>query len=212
MSRRFKYLPLTLHTPNLLPEQGDVRYHGPVLSSADADRFFSALIENIEWQHDEVVMFGKTVVTARKVSWHGNAGCDYAYAGRLKKAKAWTGELLELRARVQECTGVEFNSVLLNLYHHGGEGMGWHTDDEAALGPNNTIASLSLGAERRFCFRHKTTRQTIQCLLEHGSLLVMSGSTQSHWQHSLPKSAQVKTPRINLTFRRILSQTKAGGC
>ena len=105
---------------------------------------------------------------------------------------------------VEEFAGVKFNSCLLNLYHNGDEGMGWHSDDEESLGKNNTIASLSLGAERKFLFKHKQTKQINSFILEHGSLLIMKDATQRNWLHSLPKSKIIVQPRINLTFRTIV--------
>ena len=102
---------------------------------------------------------------------------------------------------VEKYAETKFNSCLLNLYHNGNEGMGWHSDDEKPLGKNNTIASLSFGAERKFSFKHKQTKQTVSLVLEHGSLLIMKDSTQSNWLHSLPKSKNITQPRINLTFR-----------
>jgi alkylated DNA repair dioxygenase AlkB len=108
-----------------------------------------------------------------------------------------------LRRKVEEHVGIKFNSCLLNLYHNGNEGMGWHSDDEESLGTNNTIASLSFGAERKFSFKHKQTKQTVSLVLEHGSLLIMKDATQRNWLHSLPKSKDIIQSRINLTFRTI---------
>ena len=120
-----------------------------------------------------------------------------------KQALAWTPELLKLKTLVEKQSQVSFNSCLLNLYHSGAEGMAWHSDDEAALGRNPVIASLSLGAERKFSFKHKTSKQNFSLVLDHGSLLLMKGATQSHWMHSLPKTVRVSEPRVNLTFRTI---------
>jgi alkylated DNA repair dioxygenase AlkB len=105
---------------------------------------------------------------------------------------------------VERFSGDHFNSCLLNLYHDGSEGMGWHSDDERALGKDSSIASVSLGVERKFSFRHKETRETLSVMLEPGSLLVMKGATQRHWQHCVPKTKKVTTPRINLTFRSMV--------
>jgi alkylated DNA repair dioxygenase AlkB len=127
----------------------------------------------------------------------------YTYSSTTKRALAWTTELSELKQIIEGYAGTKFNSCLLNLYHNGNEGMGWHSDDEKPLGKNNTIASLSFGAERKFSFKHKQTKQTVSVVLEHGSLLVMKGATQSNWLHSLPKSKNITQPRINLTFRTI---------
>jgi alkylated DNA repair dioxygenase AlkB len=146
-------------------------------------------------------MFGKRVVTAREVAWFADAGIPYRYSGAVKQAATWTLELAELKARIEGLTGLSFNSCLANFYHHGGEGMGWHSDDEKALLKHAGIASLSLGAERMFSFRHKRDAETISLLLENGGLLVMKDETQDHWKHALPKSAKIKEPRINLTFR-----------
>ncbi|MEY4484578.1 MAG: hypothetical protein RL693_2030, partial [Verrucomicrobiota bacterium] len=129
---------------------------------------------------------------------------SYTYSGTTKQALVWTEELRELKVLVEKFSGTSFNSCLLNLYHDGDEGMAWHSDDEKSLGRNTTIASLSFGAERKFCFKHKRTQQTVSLMLESGSLLVMKDATQSYWLHRLPKSAKIKTPRINLTFRTIV--------
>lgn len=142
---------------------------------------------------------------ARKVSWHGDPGCAYTYAGSRKSPQPWTDSLRALKDRVEAAAGVPFNSCLLNLYHAGTEGMGWHSDDEPELGPEPVIASLSLGAARRFLFRHRVEKTRVEVRLEHGSLLVMRGACQRLWQHSLPKALRVREPRINLTFRRIES-------
>jgi alkylated DNA repair dioxygenase AlkB len=127
----------------------------------------------------------------------------YTYSNTIKRALAQTKELLELKQIVEELAGTKFNSCLLNLYHNGNEGMGWHSDDEKPLGKNNTIASLSFGAERKFSFKHKQTKQIASLVLEHGSLLIMKDNTQSNWLHSLPISKNITQPRINLTFRTI---------
>lgn len=186
---------------NLLPCDGVVIYHGRMFDAADARRHFDILLETVPWRHDEVVMFGKRIVTAREVAWFGDR--DYRYSGSTKKAQAWTAELLELKSAAERLSGESFNSCLLNLYHHGGEGMGWHSDDEPEIAPHSAIASLSFGAERRFCLKHKCLPHKVDVLLEHGSLLVMKGETQAHWLHSIPKSTKVTAPRINLTFRKL---------
>ncbi len=192
-------------TINLLPCDGTVHYHGPVMSYDEAQRYLHALLSQVPWRHDEAIIFGKHIVTARKVAWYGDARYAYTYSGTTKQALLWNDELLQLKARVEKITGTRFNSCLLNLYHDGSEGMAWHSDDEKALGRNTTIASLSLGAERKFAFKHKRQPElTVSVTLEHGSLLVMQGITQTHWLHSLPKSKRVSEPRVNLTFRTIV--------
>ncbi len=178
-------------------------YHGPVFPDAQAHGHFDALLSTVPWKSDEVVIFGKRMVTARKVAWYGDAGCDYTYSGTTKQALPWTKYLLDLRVVAERLAGEAFNSCLLNLYHDGSEGMGWHSDDEKEIVRDSAIASLSFGAERRFVFRHKESGEKAEVLLENGSLLVMKGETQRFWQHQLPKMARVRTPRVNLTFRRI---------
>lgn len=189
---------------NLLPRDGTVNYFGPILSPADTRRFYDKLLHDIPWKNDEAVIFGKHIVTARKVAWYGDSNFAYTYSGTTKQALVWTEELAALKAIVEKLTATTFNSCLLNLYHDGNEGMAWHSDDEKSLGKDTTIASVSLGAEREFRLKHKCADDKVSVLLESGSLLVMKGSTQSHWLHSVPKSKKIKTPRINLTFRTMV--------
>src|SRR5918911_2466736 len=188
---------------NILNQDGNVNYYGKILSSQVANQYFDLLMQNIQWEKDEVIIFGKHITTKRKVAWYGDSEYLYTYSNATKRALAWTKELSELKQIVEEYAGIKFNSCLLNLYHNGNEGMGWHSDDEESLGKNNTIASLSFGAERKFSFKHKQTKHIVSLVLEHGSLLVMKGATQSNWLHSLPKSKNITQPRINLTFRTI---------
>jgi alkylated DNA repair dioxygenase AlkB len=194
------------NTRNLLPFDGIANYYGPILTSCEAQDYFEALLTTVPWENDEVVICGKRIVTARKVAWYGDSSYSYAYSGTTKIALPWTKELRTLKSLVEKEVGCSFNSCLCNLYHDGNEGMGWHSDDEKALGKNNTIGSLSLGAERKFSLRHKGKGDSpsISILLEDGSLLVMKGTTQTFWQHSLPKTAKIAKPRINLTFRTIV--------
>jgi alkylated DNA repair dioxygenase AlkB len=196
------------HDPaaNLLPRDGTVNYHGPILSPADTRRYYETLLREIPWKNDEAVIFGKHIVTARKVAWYGDSNFSYTYSGTTKRALAWTPALAALKSIVEKLTGSTFNSCLLNLYHDGNEGMAWHSDDEKSLGKDSTIASVSFGAEREFRLKHKRGEDKISVLLESGSLLVMKDTTQSHWLHCIPKSKKIKTPRINLTFRSMLRQ------
>lgn len=191
-------------TANLLPCDGMVNYHGPVLSTAVAEEYFNALMNDVPWKNDEAIIFGRHITTARKVAWYGDTSYSYAYSGTTKIALIWNDQLRELKAAVEKLTGASFNSCLLNLYHDGNEGMAWHSDDEKALDRNSAIASVSLGAERKFCFKHKRTHESVSLVLESGSLLVMKHATQTHWLHCLPKSKKITTPRINLTFRTIV--------
>ncbi|MFZ0897192.1 MAG: alpha-ketoglutarate-dependent dioxygenase AlkB [Candidatus Nitrosopolaris sp.] len=189
---------------NLLRKDGTVNYYRNVLTHNEANRYFDLLLQNILWRNDEAVIFGKHIVAKRKVAWYGDSDYLYTYSNTTKQALVWTKELSDLKQRVEEVTGTKFNSCLLNLYHNGDEGIAWHSDDEKPLGENSFIASLSFGAERKFSFKHKHTKQTISVVLEHGSLLIMKDATQTNWLHSLPKSKKITRPRINLTFRTIV--------
>jgi len=186
---------------NLLPFDGTVNYHGAILTPSEADASMATLITGIPWENDVTVMFGKRIVTARKVAWFADGGLSYSYSGTTKQALPWTPELLRLRELATRRTGATYNSCLLNLYHHGSEGMGWHGDDESTLVPGSSIAAISLGAERKFSFKHRRTKQTVSQTLENGSLLDMRGDTQKNWLHQLPKTRRVNEPRISLTFR-----------
>jgi alkylated DNA repair dioxygenase AlkB len=189
---------------NLLPFDGTVIYYGKVMDSAKAKHYMNALMDTIAWKNDEAVIFGKHIITKRKVAWYADHNYSYTYSNTTRHALPWTAEMLKLKALVEGLTGTVFNSCLLNLYHTGEEGMAWHSDDEKALGKDSTIASLSFGAERKFSLKHRISKETRSLMLEPGSLLVMQGTTQTHWLHSLPKSTRVKTPRVNLTFRTMV--------
>ncbi|WP_340064918.1 alpha-ketoglutarate-dependent dioxygenase AlkB family protein [Ascidiimonas aurantiaca] len=191
-------------TKNWLPQDGTVNYYGKIFSTADADSFRGILLKTIAWRNDEAIIFGKKVITKRKVAWYGEKPFSYTYSKTTKTALPWTNELLLLKDQVEQLTGEIFNSCLLNLYHNGQEGMAWHSDAEKDLKRNGAIASLSFGAERKFAFKHKRTKKKIDLILEHGSLLVMKDETQSHWLHRLPPTKTVCNPRVNLTFRTII--------
>jgi alkylated DNA repair dioxygenase AlkB len=191
-------------TINYLPQDGTVNYYGKPLTRQQADHYLEKLLTTIAWKNDEAVIFGRHIITKRKVAWYGNENYHYAYSNITRHALKWTKELLELKKLVEEKTGEVFNSCLLNLYHTGEEGMAWHSDDEKTLGENAAIASFSFGAERKFSFKHKQTKEVVSMMLEHGSLLVMKGTTQTHWLHCLPKSKRITTPRVNLTFRTMI--------
>ena len=192
---------------NLLPAGGIVNYFGKVMTQAEADQYLESLLTNIEWKNDEAVIFGRHIVTKRKVAWYGDNEFSYTYSNVTREALAWTPELLKLKKIVEEHTGETYNSCLLNLYHNGEEGMAYHSDGEKDLKKNGAIASLSFGAERTFAFRHKITKERISIILEHGSLLVMKGETQTNWLHRLPPTKRVQIPRVNLTFRTIVRQS-----
>ena len=192
-------------TNNILPIDGTVNYYGKLLSKKEADEYYTNLLTSIAWKKDVAIIFGKRIETKRKVAWYGEKEFEYTYSNHTKLALPWTSELKELKLLVEQRTGETFNSCLLNLYHTGEEGMAWHSDGEKDLKKNGAIASLSFGAVRKFGFKHKETKKTIWLQLENGSLLIMKGNTQKHWQHRLPPTKKVLTPRINLTFRTIIT-------
>lgn len=188
---------------NILPFDGEVQYYGLLIGVEKSQYYFNHLLDHIEWENDKAIVFGKLILTKRKVAWYGDQAFAYTYSKTTKSALPWTKELLELKELVENKTGENYNSCLLNLYHSGEEGMAWHSDGEKALKKNGAIASLSFGAARKFSFKHKETKQRVSIVLEMGSLLLMKGETQTNWLHRLPPSKKVKSPRINLTFRTI---------
>lgn len=193
---------------NLLPQDGTVNYYGPILSVDESDNYLENLLDKVEWKNDEVMTFGKKIITKRKVAWYGDKPFKYTYSNTTRQASPWIDELLELKSIVEETSGETFNSCLLNLYHDGSENMSWHSDAEKELKKNAAIASLSFGAERKFSFKHKVNKETISLILQHGSLLIMKGETQNHWLHCVPKTTKTNLPRVNLTFRMINSEIK----
>ncbi|MEY2829545.1 MAG: hypothetical protein RIQ33_1403 [Bacteroidota bacterium] len=193
----------TIKPINILPHSGTVIYYGKILPEAQANQHFNTLLNTIDWKNDEAIIFGKKIITARKVAWYGQLAYSYTYSKITKFALPFTPELLELKQLTERITKATYNSCLLNLYHDGTEGMAWHSDAEKMLQKNGSIASLSFGAERKFCFKHKINQQKIELILESGSLLEMKNQTQSNWLHRLPPTAKILQPRINLTFRTI---------
>lgn len=190
---------------NLLPHGGEVYYFGHILSLEKSDFYYQKLLNEVAWKNDEAVIFGKHIVTKRKVAWYADLPFEYSYSNITKTGLEWTEELKQLRKLVEEKSGESFNSCLLNLYHDGTEGMAWHSDGEKDLKKYGAIASLTLGAERKFAFKNKETKEVISLTLEHGSLLIMKGETQKNWLHRLPPTKKVFGPRINLTYRTIVN-------
>lgn len=191
-------------TKNYLPQDGIVNYYGCIFSTSESNFYYDKLLHEIEWRNDEAIIFGKKIITKRKVAWYGEKSFEYTYSNIKKYALPWTKELIELKNKIEIETGETFNSCLLNLYHSGEEGMAWHSDGEKDLKKDGAIGSISFGAERKFSFKHKTTQEKIDINLEHGSLLIMKDTTQTHWLHRLPPTKKITTPRINLTFRTIV--------
>lgn len=194
------------NSENLLPYNGEAYYYGKIFKTDESDHYLDYLLNHINWLNDQVIIYGKIITARRMVAWYGDNPYRYTYSKITREALPWTDELLFLKRRVEETSGESFNSCLLNLYHDGTEGMGWHRDNETELLREGAIASLSLGAERIFNFRHVKTTEKVNILLENGSLLVMKGKTQTYWAHQIPISKKIISPRINLTFRTIREQ------
>ena len=189
---------------NLLPIDGSAQYYPEFISEEVSLSLIDQLEKSLRWDADQLIMFGKLVTTRRKVAWVGDPECTYTYSGVKRNPQAWTAELLSMKTRLEKLAQSEFNSCLLNFYHDGADGMGWHSDDEKELDTKSPIASLSLGSTRKFTFRHKINKSTISIFLEDGSALIMNAPTQQFWQHALLKTKTIHTPRINLTFRKII--------
>lgn len=185
----------------LLPFDGSAILCRDFLSTDAATALFAQLLAATTWEHRHIIMFGKQVAEPRLSSWHSVDARPYTYSGLTREAQAWTPTLQSLSDECERFAGSRFNSVLVNLYRDGRDAMGWHADNERENGRNPVIASVSLGAERRFDLRHRETKTTIRTALPHGSLLVMSGVTQHKWVHQVPRTTRVNEPRINLTFR-----------
>ncbi len=194
------------HNKNLLPQGGTVNYYGKILNQQEAASYLELLLNHIEWKNDEAIIFGKKIITKRKVAWYGEKPFEYTYSKTTKQALHWTTELIDLKNKVEQKTGETFNSCLLNLYHDGNEGMAWHSDGEKDLKKNGAIASLSFGSERKFAFKHKETKEKVELILEHGSLLIMKDETQTNWLHRLPPTKLSTQPRVSLTFRTIIEK------
>jgi len=185
---------------HLIDDDGHVILIEDLLDDNRALQLFDRLSASCPWRQDVLTLFGRKVPAPRLSCWYGDM--PYTYSGLTLAPRPWSPVLLDMREKVEEVTGARFNSVLLNLYRDGRDSMGWHSDDEPELGKNPVIASISLGEVRRFRLRHKTQKEnTVSIDLPHASLLLMSGPTQHHWQHALPKTSRMIGPRLNLTFR-----------
>lgn len=187
----------------LLPFDGSAVLYHNFIDSSRAGESFERLIHETTWEERDIVVFGKRYREPRLSTWHSAPNIIYTYSGIRRIPQPWTPLLEELREECANTAGTTFNAVLVNLYRNGGDGVGWHADNEASNGKNPTIGSLSLGASRRFDFRHRETKETIRVQLDPGSLLIMSGLSQHCWVHQLPRTTRVSEPRINLTFRHV---------
>lgn len=183
---------------------GQITYTNNFIPSAEHEDLMTFWCNSLPWSQDKIRIFGKWIEIPRLQCWFGDAGASYAYSGLEMNPKPWTAELLRLKAKLEAEVSTEFNSVLVNLYRDGRDSNGWHSDDEKELGENPIIASISLGTDRLFQLKHKLSGEKVNLMLESGSLLVMSGQLQKFWKHQVPKKPKVQSPRINLTFRKIL--------
>ena len=184
--------------------QADIVYYPSFFSSEKASDYYNRLLSETEWQHDDITVYGKKYKQPRLTALYGLNDLPYTYSGLSMAPKLFTPLLLEIKNAIEGISEIKFNAVLLNLYRDGNDSVGWHSDDEKELGKNPIIISLTLGAERFFHLKYKENKQhRYKLLLEHGSLLVMKGETQHFWQHQIPKSKVIQSPRINLTFRQI---------
>jgi alkylated DNA repair dioxygenase AlkB len=187
--------------------QADLLLDPAFLTAAEAEVLLAQLTAEVAWEQRAIRMFGQELPQPRLTAWHGDPAARYTYSGLAWEPQPWTPALLDLRQRIAAATATPFNSVLLNYYRDGRDSMGWHSDDELELGAAPAIASLSLGATRRFRLRPRggLGHAPLSLDLPSGSLLLMRGPTQQHWQHALPKTARPVGPRLNLTFRWVSS-------
>lgn len=195
---------MNVNFQNIINKDGIAIYHGCIIEDERLGPISNDLLNKIAWQQEQLVMFGKEITTKRKVAFYADNNIAYTYSNKTKTGLTWIPILLEIKTFIERHTQTTYNACLLNLYHSGDEGMGWHSDDEKEIKTNSSIASLSIGAVRKFSFKHKSTKETVSVLLESGSLLEMKGALQTHWLHALPKSKKVAEPRINLTFRQMI--------
>lgn len=175
------------------------------LNLSETNNLYERCLNDINWQSSKIIMFGKKINIPRLECWYGDYGCEYTYSGKSLKRFEFPNFLLDLRKRIEKKANTTFNSVLANLYRDGQDSMGFHADDEKELGNNPVIASISLGENRPIIFQNKKTKEKMTFDQPSGSLLIMQGQTQAHWKHAINKSKKVNKPRINLTFRNIIT-------
>jgi len=184
---------------------GDVLLYRTLFDKKESNQLFFELYNNTNWKQESIKLYGKLVPIPRQTAWYGDSGKSYTYSKIAMTTEPWTPTLLVIKSKIEDLSGVQFNSVLLNLYRNGSDSVAWHSDDEPELGENPVIGSVSFGATRRFMFRHKFKKELKKEVdLTHGSFLLMKGMTQHFWQHQIPKTAKKIEARINLTFRVII--------
>ncbi len=182
---------------------GDLIYIADFYDLIKSEHFFKVLHDELAWRQETIRLFGKSILIPRKQAWYGDKEAHYKYSGLALIPLPWTDTLRTIKSDLESILPAPFNCVLANLYRDGQDSMGWHSDNEKQLGDKPIIASLSLGQERKFSIKHKISGEKIDLILQSGSLLIMLGNLQEHWQHSIPKTKKIIDSRINLTFRTI---------
>jgi alkylated DNA repair dioxygenase AlkB len=199
MNSLFQSDPILLNLPD-----AEIVYYPNFFLKEDADRIFEQLLNDIPWQQDDIKVFGKTHQQPRLTALFGNDGKPYSYSNIKMQPHPWNMLLQKIKSLVEDCSETNFTTVLLNQYRNGKDSNGWHADNEKELGTNPVIASLSFGAERTFQLKHNSDLSLKKSIvLEHGSLLIMKGTTQHFWKHQIPKTSKPIGSRVNLTFRVI---------
>ena len=190
----------TFTYPNL-----SIKNYENIFGENDKNAWFKILMDELDWLEGEIKLFGKNIKIPRLQSWYADEGCNYKYSGKMLRRNNWHPVLLKIKQNIETVSGEKFNSVLANLYRDGSDSMGWHSDDESSIKQDTSIASVSFGEQRPIFFKHKTDDISFSIDQSHGSLIIMNGETQKFWKHSIKKSKKLMKPRINLTFRTIIT-------
>ena len=190
----------TFTYPNL-----SIKNYENIFGEDDKNAWLKILIDELDWLEGEIKLFGKNIKIPRLQSWYADEGCNYKYSGKMLRRNNWHPVLLKIKQNIETVSGEQFNSVLANLYRDGSDSMGWHSDDESSIKQDTSIASVSFGEQRPIFFKHKTDDISFSIDQSHGSLIIMNGETQKFWKHSIKKSKKLMKPRINLTFRTIIT-------
>ena len=186
----------------IMPDADVIHFPG-LFGLSEADALFTQLREEVVWRQEQINFYGQTHNLPRLTAWYGDPSKTYTYSGITVRSLEWIGPIHEIKRRIETMSDNSFNSVLLNLYRNGSDSVSWHADDEPELGINPPIGSVSFGEARPFQMKHKSLSEKRKIILEHGSYLLMQGTTQHHWLHQIPKSKRQLGERINLTFRSI---------
>jgi alkylated DNA repair dioxygenase AlkB len=203
-TQELKNFQLTLTDGTPMPNADVIMYEN-YFNAQESNNLFMELLNGTKWRQDKMKLYGQEFNLPRRTAWYGDSDKNYTFSGIAMNPDAWTPTLRYIKVKIEEVTGVSFNSVLLNHYRDGNDSVSWHTDAERELGRNPIIASVSFGGVRRFMFRHiHNNNLKVELELTNGSLLIMAGETQHFWQHQIPKTKSKVEPRINLTFRQIV--------